>query len=142
MILQTMIKVNFGQLNQSWAGIQTIAHSRIPASAFRANVRRIVEQLSAEYSRYQKEFGDLTLEFCIPVQGVADQYQRPMDRDKNQIFTDRLDELYKVEVEIQGNQLYLSEVQKYCNLSIAEEIILSRWLIVEEFPSEIPEGVS
>lgn len=133
-----MIKLNFGQLNQSWAGIQTIAHSRIPAGAFRVNVRRIIEQLSIEYQRYQKEFGDLTMEFCTPVVGSTDQYQRPREQDKNLIFTERLDDLYRVEIEIQGNQLSLMEVQRYCDLTIAEEIILSRWLF-EEFPSEVLE---
>lgn len=138
-----MIKLNFGQLNQSWAGIQAIAHSRIPAGAFRANVRLIVEQLSAEYDRYQREFSDLALEFCVPVEGSSDQYQRPKEKDKNLVFTERLDQLYKVEIEVKGNRLDLSEVQKFCNLSIAEEIILSRWLIEcpEEFPVEIEEKV-
>lgn len=133
-----MIKLNFGQLNQSWAGIQAIAHSRIPAGAFRVNVRLIIEQLSAEYDRYQREFSDLALEFCVPVEGSNDQYQRPKEREKNLVFTERLDQLYKVEIEVKGNRLDLSEVQKFCNLSIAEEIILSRWLF-EEFPSEVPE---
>lgn len=136
-----MIRLNYGQLNQSWQGIQTIGHSRIPAGAFRANVRRIIEQLSADYANYQKEFSALTLEFCTPTENDPELYRRPKEHDRNQIFTERLDELYSVEIEIKGTRLSLSDIHKYCNLSVTEEIILSRWLIEssEEFPSEIDQ---
>lgn len=134
-----MIKLTYAQLNLCWPALQNLASQQPPAGAFRANLRKIIEQLSPEFAVYQKEFGALLLEFCHPVEGNPGNYQRPVSDDRNLLFTERVDELQKTEIEIRGKKIALEDLKKNgLKFSIADEIILSKWLIEVEEESEFP----
>jgi len=136
-----MIKLTLEQLNESWRTLESLVSQKMPAGAFRRNIRKIFEQCEPEFLEYQKEMSSLLVEFSCTPNGNGT-WNKPIDEGRRKEFEERFEGLQKTVLEIKGDQISENDFESYgIVLSPVDEIFLSRWLIVqEEFSVEIDQG--